>query len=61
MTLRRMHRAPTLFVDRERVGIALECAAMGREELGLEYLNGENDVSVFRKSNRRPNVGRSGK
>lgn len=49
MAMARMHRAPTLFMDQERLGIALQCAATGREALGLEYLIGENDVSLFRK------------
>ncbi|KAI1275807.1 hypothetical protein F5Y07DRAFT_409016 [Xylaria sp. FL0933] len=36
-------------VSQERVVIALKCVATGREELGLGYLNGENNVSVLNK------------
>ncbi|KAI0809323.1 hypothetical protein GGR55DRAFT_689505 [Xylaria sp. FL0064] len=36
-------------VSQERVVVALKCVATGREELGLGYLNGENNVSVLNK------------
>jgi hypothetical protein len=36
-------------MDVDRVRIAFECAATGKDELGWEYLNGENDLSLFRQ------------
>jgi hypothetical protein len=49
MVLQRMHRTRTLSMDVDRVRIAFECAATGKDELGWEYLNGENDLRLFRQ------------
>ncbi|ETS76293.1 hypothetical protein PFICI_11680 [Pestalotiopsis fici W106-1] len=31
------------------LGIILECVATGRKDLGLEYLNGQNDITTFQR------------
>ncbi|KAF2970415.1 hypothetical protein GQX73_g3154 [Xylaria multiplex] len=38
------------YLDAGRLGIVLDCVANGQKELGLRYLNGEIDTSVFHVS-----------
>ncbi|TGJ82841.1 hypothetical protein E0Z10_g5922 [Xylaria hypoxylon] len=53
LVCQKMRQPALYYLTAERLVVVLHCLATGREELGLEYLSGQNNVSVFKKQNRR--------